>query len=70
MTETPHTGTALGVPYDFRAPTWARISARVWNPGGPVFPPKVWGAGWTLNLARPEAWGLMIGIVVSALLLA
>ncbi len=45
-------GKILGVPYDFRMPTPARIKERMWNPGDPrVITPRVFGAGWTINFA-------------------
>ena len=47
------TGTFLGVPYDWRRPTVARVKARWWNPSEPrLFTPKVYGWGWDVNLAR------------------
>jgi len=45
-------GKMLGVPYDFRIPTPARIKERMWNPDDPrVITPRVFGAGWTINFA-------------------
>jgi len=45
-------GSILGVPYDFRMPTPGRIKERMWNPDDPrVITPRVFGAGWTVNLA-------------------
>ena len=45
-------GKILGVPYDFRIPTPARIKERMWNPEDPrVITPRVFGAGWTINFA-------------------
>lgn len=47
------TGKFLGVPYDWRRPTVARVKERWWNPGDPrLFTPKVYGWGWDVNLAR------------------
>jgi hypothetical protein len=44
-------GRFLGLPYDFRKPTWRRIQERVWNPRDPhIFTPKVFGWGFTINL--------------------
>lgn len=41
------------VPYDFRAPTFARFKAAVWNPEDDrIFTPNPIGVGWTLNLAQ------------------
>jgi hypothetical protein len=43
-------GTFLGLPYDFRRPTWARIKQRVWNPNDPrIFVPKTFGWGLSIN---------------------
>jgi len=47
-------GRILGlVPYDFRRPTARRVKARWWNPGDRrLFTPRVFGVGWSVNLAR------------------
>ena len=46
-------GTVLGIPYDFRAPTFARIRDSMWNPNDPrLFTPRPFGVGWTVNFAR------------------
>ena len=46
------TGKILGVPYDFRRPTLARIRERMWNLDEPrVLVPRVFGIGYTINLA-------------------
>ena len=46
-------GKFLGVPYDWRRRTWARIKSRVWNPAEPrLFVPRAFGWGWTINFAR------------------
>ena len=46
-------GKFLGVPYDWRRPTWVRIKSRVWNPAEPkLFVPRGFGWGWTINFAR------------------
>jgi hypothetical protein len=54
-------GTVLGVPYDLRKPTAERVKSRLWNPDDRrMFPPKAFGAGWTLNfywLAHPIRYG-------------
>ena len=40
----------LGVPYDWRAPTMARIKERTWNPNDSrVFTPHVFGWGYSIN---------------------
>ncbi|HEY8030641.1 MAG TPA: DUF5808 domain-containing protein [Gaiellaceae bacterium] len=47
------TGKYLGVPYDWRRPTVARLKSRWWSPDDPrVLTPKTWGWGWDVNLAR------------------
>jgi uncharacterized membrane protein len=47
------TGKFLGVPYDWRLPTVARVKKRWWNPNDPrLFTPKVIGWGYDVNLAR------------------
>ena len=49
----PKTGTFLGVPYDWRRPTAARLKQRWWNADDPrLFTPKTFGWGYDLNLAR------------------
>jgi Family of unknown function (DUF5808) len=46
-------GRLLGLPYDFRRPTMARLRARWWNPDEPrLFTPKAFGWGYDLNLYR------------------
>jgi len=52
-TKTPRTGKFLGVPYDWRPPTRVRIKQRWWNRSeSRLFPPKVTGWGYDINLAR------------------
>ncbi|CAA9261535.1 MAG: hypothetical protein AVDCRST_MAG77-2700 [uncultured Chloroflexi bacterium] len=47
---TSKTGTFLGIPYDFRRPTRARLRERLWNPTDRrLFTPKVFGAGLDVN---------------------
>lgn len=62
-------GRYLGIPYDWRFPNMRRISGRLWNPGGPVFGPKAFGWGWTLNFARPATWALLGGILAACWLI-
>ncbi|QIS13664.1 DUF5808 domain-containing protein [Nocardia arthritidis] len=51
-------GKVLGIPYDWRRPTGARIKARWWNPDDPrLFTPKSFGWGYGLNLYRLFHWG-------------
>ena len=39
-----------GLPYDWRRPTVSRAKSRMWNGEDPrMFPPKSFGAGWTVN---------------------
>ncbi len=45
-------GRFLGIPYDFRRPSFSKLFRRIYRPGGPMFVPKVFGAGWTLNVAN------------------
>lgn len=53
MTERSKTRTFLGVPYDWRRPTVARLKSRWWNPDDPrVLTPRTFGWGWDINLAR------------------
>jgi Family of unknown function (DUF5808) len=53
VTDVSKTGRFLGVPYDWRRPTVARVKQRWWNPDDPrLFTPKSWGWGFDLNLAR------------------
>jgi hypothetical protein len=61
-------GRWLGLlPYDFRRPTWSKVKSRLYRPGDSLWVPKVFGAGWTLNVAHPQAkWvGLATLILVS-----
>lgn len=47
------TGKFLGIPYDWRRPTVARLKSRWWNPKDRrLFTPKTWGWGFDINLAR------------------
>jgi hypothetical protein len=47
----PPTGRFLGLPYDWRPPTWQRVKARWWNPADRrLFTPKAFGWGFDLNL--------------------
>ena len=40
----------LGIPYDWRAPTAARVRQRGWNPDDRrIFTPKVFGWGYSIN---------------------
>lgn len=45
-----HTGTFLGIPYDWRWPTWPRVKEKFWNPDDRhVFTPHLFGWGWSIN---------------------
>ena len=47
------TGRFLGMPYDWRPPTWARLKAGIWSPRERrIFIPKVYGWGYSINLAE------------------
>jgi hypothetical protein len=47
------TGKFLGIPYDWRRPTPARLKSSLWNPADPrLFTPKSYGWGFDINLAR------------------
>jgi hypothetical protein len=46
-------GRFLGIPYDWRRPTWQRLHSRVWNPEEPrVLVPKAFGWGYSINFAQ------------------
>ena len=46
-------GRLLGIPYDFRAPTMAKVRERIWAPANPhLLVPHVFGMGWTVNIGR------------------
>lgn len=53
-------GRFLGMPYDWRRPTGRKVRQRLWNPGGPLLSPKVFGWGYTLNLAHPGSWLILL----------
>lgn len=65
-------GRMLGVPYDFRMPTLGRIKERMWNPDDPrVLTPRVFGAGWTINLAtlrEKSTVGFVVALAVMSLI--
>jgi Family of unknown function (DUF5808) len=47
----PRVGRFLGIPYDWRTPTWERVKLRVWNPADRrLLTPKTFGWGYDLNL--------------------
>jgi hypothetical protein len=46
-------GRVVGVPYDFRWPTWQRIRDAYWNPSDPrILTDRVVGVGWSVNFAQ------------------
>lgn len=46
-------GRVVGVPYDFRPPTWERVRSRWWNPQDPrLLTERAVGLGWDVNFAR------------------
>ncbi len=58
-----HTGRYLGLPYDWRRPTWDRIRSRLWNPDDVrIWVPKAFGWGYDLNF---HALGRRIGLIRS-----
>ena len=47
----PVTGRVLGMPYELRLPTTARVRSRWWDTSSSkILVPKVFGVGWTINL--------------------
>ena len=45
-------GRFLGIPYDWRRPTWKRIRRTMWNPRSRrILVPKAFGWGWDINFA-------------------
>jgi len=46
-------GSVLGVPYDFRPPSFERLRAAWWNPDTDrLFTPRDFGVGWAINFYR------------------
>jgi len=60
-------GKFLGLPYDFRGLSTAKLKARFWNPEGSMLSPHAWGWGYTLNLAHRGTW---VTILLTTILLA
>ena len=58
-------GRVLGVPYDFRPPTWERLREAYWNPDEPrLFTDRPFGLGWAVNVGR--IWVLANGLLESS----
>lgn len=54
-------GRVLGVPYDYRPPTPARVKERLWNRADErVIVPTVFGVGWTVNLYQLRRRALLL----------
>ena len=54
--EPEKTGTFLGVPFDWRRPTWARFKQRTWNPNDRrIITPRYFGWGWDINVHEVAA---------------
>jgi Family of unknown function (DUF5808) len=46
-------GRVMGIPYDFRMPTWSKLQSHYWNPEDErIFIPRAFGIGWDINLYR------------------
>jgi hypothetical protein len=46
-------GKVYGVPYDFRKPSFQRLSQSLWNPNDDsLFTARALGVGWSINLHR------------------
>jgi len=44
-------GRILGIPYDFRTPTFERFRSAWWNPeDARIFTPRDFGVGWSINI--------------------
>jgi len=49
-------GKVVGVPYDLRAPSLARLVSGLWEPDNPaIIVGKGYGVGWSVNLAALAA---------------
>jgi hypothetical protein len=48
-----HTGKFLGIPYDWRRPTWERYKSRLWNTKDHrIVMPRAFGWGYDFNFAE------------------
>jgi hypothetical protein len=66
MAEKPTSGEILGVPYNFERPSIGRMLSAYWQPGEGMLVEKPFGVGYTLNLANPRSW--IVVLVAGALL--
>lgn len=57
------------LPYDFRMPKRSKLR-RWYDKGGPMFVPKVFGAGWDLNFAHRGTQALLVLTVVGGIVAA
>jgi Family of unknown function (DUF5808) len=59
-------GRIVGIPYDFRLPTWSKVANRLYAPGGAMVVPKVFGCGWTLNMGHRGSQLILAATVVAS----
>lgn len=66
-------GEIMGIPYDFRKPTYKRMKERMWNPEDErIMTPRTSGIGWTINLYQlkqrsPVAFYLLLAVVFAGM---
>jgi hypothetical protein len=64
-------GKVLGIPYDFRRPTLAKLKSHYWNPDDErVFIERAFGIGWDINLYSfhkryPALFYVSIGLTIA-----
>ncbi|HEY5526297.1 MAG TPA: DUF5808 domain-containing protein [Candidatus Anoxymicrobiaceae bacterium] len=65
-------GRILGIPYDFRRPTWSKLKSHYWNPDDErIFIPRAFGIGWDINLYKfRERYPVFFWIAVSLTVLS
>jgi len=51
----------LGIPYNFEPPKLRRLLSAYWQPGEGMLVEKLFGVGFTLNLASWRSW-VVIGV--------
>jgi len=64
-------GKMLGIPYDFRRPTLAKLKSHYWNPEDErIFIPRAFGFGWDINFfsLRARYPGAFYGLIVLTVL--